>query len=206
MNFRVVTVAREYGSGGAAIAANLAGLLGWKLLDKDLLCEISKRAQAPVAEVAAFDEQVDPWLHRITRPLWGMEVDGVIPVAPVEIYDAERGATVARRVIEEAHREGNCVIVGRGSQCALKGQADVFHVYVYAPWADRLARIEKELAAGADVAAVVAERESQRAEYVRRYFGANRTDPHLYGLMLNTHRIAPEAAARLVRDAMEAAG
>jgi len=56
MRYRVLTIAREYGSGGAEIAGIVATSLGWKLVDKLLLAEIGSRAEVPVAQAAVLDE------------------------------------------------------------------------------------------------------------------------------------------------------
>ena len=68
MQYKALTIAREYGSGGAEIAGIVASSLGWKLVDKHLLTEISSRANVPVADAVVLDERVDPWLYRIMRP------------------------------------------------------------------------------------------------------------------------------------------
>jgi cytidylate kinase len=57
--FRIVTLEREFGSGGGAIAAELSRRLGWKLWDNQLTCEIAKRAQVTESAVALCDERVD---------------------------------------------------------------------------------------------------------------------------------------------------
>ena len=75
MRYRALTISREYGSGGAEIAAIIARELGWRLVDKELISEISKRASISTEEAAAFDERVDPWIHRITRSIF-TELDG----------------------------------------------------------------------------------------------------------------------------------
>jgi len=82
MTFRALTVSREYGSGGAEIAANAANRLGWRLIDKGLLTEISTKAKVPEGDVAALDERRDPWLHRISRLIWEKGGDGVSDVLP----------------------------------------------------------------------------------------------------------------------------
>jgi hypothetical protein len=204
VKYKALTIAREYGSGGAEIAGIVARSLGWKLLDKELLAEISGKARASIADVAAVDEQVDPWLHRITRPLWGMGVDGVIPISPVDVFDADAAAAVAKLVIEEAYLAGNCVIVGRGSQCILEGKWDVFHAFVYAPWSERVRRIQPRFELGVDANETLRSMDAQRMEYVRRHFGKNRLDPHLYDLMIKV-RGDSEAAAQLIMQAMEQA-
>jgi hypothetical protein len=204
MEYRALTVAREYGSGGAEIAGIVATSLGWKLVDKALLTEISSRAKVPVTHAAVLDEQVDPWLHRVTRPLWGMGGDGVSVVTPVDVFDADAEAVIAKQVIEEAYRLGNCVIVGRGAQCVLHARHDVFHAFVYAGWAERVRRVQARVAPGTDINEVLRAMDAQRLKYVQRHYGKNRLDPHLYDLMINSHDDT-EAAAHLILSAMEAA-
>lgn len=204
MKYRVLTIAREYGSGGAEIASIVAGSLGWKLVDKGILTEISSSAKVPVDDAAVLDERVDPWLHRITRHLWGKGMDGISAVAAVDLFDAYAEAALTRQIIGEAHRLGNCVIVGRGSQCVLQGKRDVFHAFVYARLADRVRRVEARVAPGTDVNELLRRMDEQRLDYIRRHYGKNRVDRHLYDLMINS-RIGCETAARLIVSAMQAA-
>jgi len=202
MKFRALTVSREYGSGGAEIAALVANSLGWRLVDSALLAEISNKANVPLADVAALDERRDPWLHRISRPIWGSGADGMSDVFPVEIFDADAEADVARVVIEEAYRVGNCVFVGRGSQCVLRDKPDVFRVLVYAQWKDRVRRVQARVPPGANVNSLLQSMDARRLEYVRAHYGEDAADPHLYDLLIDS-RNQLDAAARLIVCAMD---
>jgi len=122
MPYRTLTVAREYGSGGAEIAGLAAQRLGWKLLDRNLIDKIARRAGVELEVARACDEHVDSWLHRISKPLWQGDVAAVATLSPVDVFDAESMARQTREVIEEASAAGNCVIVGRGGQCVLRGR------------------------------------------------------------------------------------
>jgi len=205
MKFKALTIAREYGSGGGEVARIAAERLGWKLLDKDLLTEIGNKANVAQSEVTALDEQVDPWLHRITRPLWGSGVEGFSAMVAVNLFDADKAAAIAKLVIEEAYRVGNCVIVGRGAQCVLKDKVDVFKAFVYAGWADRVHRLQGRVPPGTHVGNLIRSMDAARLEYVQRHYGVNRLDPHLYHLMVNSNN-DPEAAARLILAAMQPVG
>jgi cytidylate kinase len=184
--FRVVTVAREYGSGGAAVAARLASRLGFQLLDRALIQRIAERAQVDSSVAARLDEHLDPWVQRIGRALWRGGFEAVAPVDENEVLDAERLAVLSGRVIHEAAAVGGCVIVGRGSQCVLRGRDDVFHVFVYGPREERLARLRARLAAGTDLEAALEDTDRERTAYVRRNYGENWLDPRLYHLMVNS--------------------
>lgn len=184
--FRVVTVAREYGSGGAEIAARLATRLGYQLLDRTLIGRIAEAARIDPEVAARLDEHIDPWVERVSRALWRGGFEAVAPVDEGDVVDAERLAVLTGRVINEAAGVGECVIVGRGSQCVLRGRPDVFHVFVHGPRQERLARLRARLGPGRDVEAALEQTDRERTAYVRRNFGESWLDPRLYHLMLDS--------------------
>lgn len=201
MRYRVLTVSREYGSGGAEIAGIIARELGWRLMDRELIAEISHKEQVPASEVAAFDEMVDPWMHRLTRSIWGLGADGISPVAPVDLFDAQKAAQLARQIIEEVYKMGNCVIVGRGAQCVLRGKEDVYHALIYARWEDRVRRIQTRIPPGKNVEAQIRKIDAIRLDYVRLHYGEDRFNPLLYDIMIDSKN-QPEKVARLIVSAM----
>ena len=190
---RAITIAREYGSGGAVIARLLADRLGWRLMDRDLLNEVAHAANVAPTVAERFDERVDPWFHRLVKhALWRGGVDAPISVESFDLFDAEIMAVVGRKVIEAAARMGNCVVVGRGAQCILHGWPEVFHVFLYAPIEIRKKRVAERRGpcprGASDVEAVIREYDRLRAAGVRQYFEQEWCNPNLYDLMLNTKR------------------
>ncbi len=204
MKYRVLTVSREYGSGGAEIARRVARELGWKLVDKELIDEISRRGNVSVDEAAEMDERADPWIHRLTRSMWGLGVDGISVVAPVDLFDAEKAFQLSRQIIEEAYKAGGCVIVGRGSQYILSDREDVFHAFIYARLEDKIRRIQNIVKPGTDVKALIQSMDAGRLEYIRLHFNQQWLDPHYYELMINS-KAQPEQAAEIIIAAMKAA-
>jgi cytidylate kinase len=180
---RIITISREYGSGGGAIAGIVGERLGWRLIDESLIAELSKTIhQAPEA-VRSHEESVDPWFHRIVKALWRGGFVGTATRTEEEACDAELSARLWHRVILETAELGDCVVVGRGGQCLLQKRHDAFHVHVYAPMRERIRRLEHR-APSADTAAAARESDARRAQYVRHYFEHDWKDPHLYHLML----------------------
>jgi cytidylate kinase len=183
---RVVTVSREYGSGGAAAARAVAERLDYQLLDRGLILRMAKAAGVEPGVAEMFDERVDPWLHRLGRALWRGGVEAVAPLDESEIVDADRLATLGARVIEEAAALGGCVVVGRGAQCVLRGRPGCVHAFVYAPRADRARRLHQRLGPNADVEGAIDATDRERAAFLRRHFDADWKDPLLYDLMINS--------------------
>jgi cytidylate kinase len=200
--FRVVTVAREYGSGGAAIAARLAARLGYQLLDRALIERIAEVTRVDPDLVGKLDEHVDPWARRIGHALWYGGFEAVAVVDENDVVDSDRVAALSARIVEEAASAGGCVIVGRGGQCLLRGRGDVFHVFVYAPREERVRRLRARFGPGADIELALEETDRERSAYIRRHFGADWLDRRLYHLMVNA-ALGEEAAVSAILAALE---
>lgn len=199
--FRVLTISREFGSGGGAIARLAAARLNWKLLDNALIEEIARRSHIDPALARRFDERVDSWVHRVARnSLWHGALEGVAAVDSQTYFDAEVMTQLSTSLIREAYQQGGCVIVGRGAQCILQKAEDVFHAYVYAPLPARIARIQERTDHG-NPEALIRESDAIRAQYVERHYGCRWSNPHLYHLMVSSE-IGEERAAETILTAM----
>lgn len=182
---RVITMSREYGSGGSLIARQLAERLDWKLVDDPFVEEIAKAAKVDPALARRYDECCDPWFYRLVKTLWRGGYEGVATrVEPAE-FDADAMAALWTRVIHESAQIGHCVIVGRGGQCILRHREDTFHVAVYAPLEEKIKRLRELVPNEPDPAALAEETDERRAAYVRRYFEEDWRDHRLYHLVIN---------------------
>ena len=150
-----------------------------------------------------FDERVDSWLHRVTRRgIWGGAFEAVAEPAGKSVFDAGTMAEIARGLIQEAHRQGNCVIVGRGAQCVLHPHADVFHSFIYAKLSKRVERVRQRPDARADLEQWIREMDSERSRYVRHNHGCDWANPHLYNLMIDS-TLGDEATVSAILAAMQ---
>jgi cytidylate kinase len=140
--------------------------------------------------------------HQPEEPVAWSVREGVATVSDAEIFDAETMAELGRNLISEAHARGNCVIVGRGAQCVLQGRDDVLHVFIYAPWSDRIGRVRERVPAARNIEQLIRSTDKQRADYIRMYFGCNWNDPHLYHLLISSE-LGEENVARMIIDTME---
>lgn len=187
MKYRALTVSREYGSGGGRIANTIAGWLGWKLLDSAIITAIADAARVDSKVVRHYDEHVDSWLRRLNEEaIRGVAMAAGRPLKEEDIFDAQVMNALTRKIIEQAYAAGNCVIVGRGSQCILHGKADVFHVFVHAPLHERIHRLKSRLGPGIDIEERIRTVDSQRAKYLQSCFAGHWNDPHLYELMIRS--------------------
>ena len=184
---RLITISREYGSGGGAIGRLLATQLRWKLLDASVIDEIAKAAKIDPDFAERLDEVTDPWFRRVVKAVWQGGYEGAATGGvETQIVDADIIAAEWHRVIMESASIGHCVVVGRGGQCLLQDREDAFHVAVYAPLEERVDRLRHRLPAGTDCAALARDFDRKRAAYIFRHFGQDRTNRHLYDLMISS--------------------
>jgi cytidylate kinase len=201
MEYRVLTVDREFGSGGGRIAKSIAGRLGWKLLDDALIDEIACAGHVDPNVVSQFDEHVEGWLKRINRQaMRSAAMAAGVALKEANCFDPEVMTVLTKQIIEHAHADGNCVIVGRGAQCILQAKADVFHVFVYAPFRVKVHRLRARLEPGANIEEKMHTMDTERAHYLRLRFGKEWNNPHLYDLMISS--ADEEKTARVIESAM----
>jgi len=196
----IVTISRQYGSGGSEVAERVATALGWHLYDNDMVDEVARRLGMSTEEVSAREERVPSLPERIATAM-ALGVPEVMPtVADLATEPSEeRIVEVTKRVIEEAVQAGPAVLVGRGAQCMLAARSDAVHVFCYAP-ADVLAGyvITKFGVSLAEANRIVAEKNHQREQYVKRYWKRNWRDLANYHLCVNTAWLGLDGAADVV--------
>jgi cytidylate kinase len=196
----IVTISRQYGSGGSEVAERVATALGWHLYDNAMVDEVARRLGMSTEEVSAREERVPSLPERIATAM-ALGVPEVMPtVADLATEPGEeRIVEVTKRVIEEAVHAGPAVLVGRGAQCMLAARADALHVFCYAP-ADALASyvITNLGVPAAEAHRLVADKNHQREQYVKRYWKRNWRDLANYHLCVNTAWLGLDGAAELV--------
>jgi len=83
-------------------------------------------------------------------------------------------------------REGNSVVVGRGAPFFLRENPEAFHVFLYAPRAEKIRRLLRDGATSAEAEEMVDTVDRERIAFVKHYFNANWPTRSLYHVMINT--------------------
>src|ERR1700728_3266468 len=99
---RIVTIEREYGSGGGEIAQLLAKHLGWKLWDQDLTEEIARLANCPKAVVEVREERTDPLYYRLFKSFLRGSYEGSLNAHKLNVVDSESILKITERVVQHA--------------------------------------------------------------------------------------------------------
>ena len=201
MKVRVITIEREYGSGGADIARLLAERLGWTLWDQRLTDEIARLAQCDRAAVSQREERMDPLYYRLLKSFLRGSFEGSQNVRRFKVLDTDVIVSLTKRIVERAAQDGNCVIVGRGAAFFLANRPDVFNVFIYAPHEHKLQRLIKSGMHRRKASSLVETVDDERADFIRKYFGKEWPCRRLYHLMINS-RAGEETVVRTILNAI----
>ena len=195
----LITVSRMVGAGGAELAARVAALLGWQLVDNGLVDSVAQRLGVPVAEVVEREEKVPTLTQRLADALT-LGAPEVLTRKPTTLPPSEeRILEVTANVIEEAVAAGPTVVVGRGAQWVLGEREDSLHVFCYAAHAELAARIATRLSLSLkDAEKYVIESNRQREQYVRSHWNRSWLAQENYHLCLNTGWLGVDRAAAIV--------
>ena len=196
----IVTISRQYGSGGSEVAEQVARSLGWTLYDNAVVEEVAQRLRMTPAEVSAREERLPSLVERMASAM-ALGVPEMMPMVGdiVAQPSEERMVMMTRRVIEDAVRAGPVVLVGRGAQCMLASRTDALHVFCYAP-VEELVRYAVDVLGipFADAPRTVADMNRQREEYVKHHFKRDWRDLGNYDLCVNTARLGLDGSAALI--------
>jgi cytidylate kinase len=179
----VITISRQMGSLGSEIAFQVAEMLGYKVIWRELINNAALRAGAPEAALAAIDEL------------------GLLGICPSP-QDCRRYRQAVEEILHELAAGGNIVIIGRAGQIILASDPDTLHVRIMAPFSLRVERVAQRLKIADSFAqAQVETSDRYRANYMRRFYHVRWDDPSHYHLVINTALLDSRQAAELIRQA-----
>jgi cytidylate kinase len=196
-------------AGGETVGELVAGRLGFRYVDEQIVTLAARQAQVDPALVAAA-EQRQRLLQRVLDKLpRARDLAGAVtlaPVAPGHVGDASSHRTepegirvLIRAAIHEVARAGQAVIVAHAASMALAGVDGVLRVLVTASTevrAKRLATAEGLSPAAAEAA--IAASDLERRDYLKRFYGVKEELPTHYDLVINAEVLGPEQAAAAI--------
>lgn len=199
---KIITIEREYGSGGGEVAQLLARQLGWKLWDQVLTEEIARRADCPKSVVEVREERTDPLYYRLFKSFLRGSYEGSINAYKLKLVDSECILKFTELVVQEAAKTGNSVIVGRGSQQFLKNRQDTLRVFLYAPREEKVRRLVARGKSEKEAEELVDTVDRERVDFIQKYFHVEWPDRAIYHTMINT-TIGGDAVVHMILEVMK---
>ncbi len=216
----IVTISRQFGSGGNEIARRVCESLGYTLFNKKMIDDAAVQAGLTPQDAMDLSEEnykVSGFLDRLfsgmaTADLMAFGSGAEIAYMPPQEYfvDEAMALSLVKRAVLSSCRMDNMVILGRGGQVLLQDQLNVLHVRVQAPLEVRVHRVEQDLRGTPaysgksdtevhrQARSLIQQRDSASRDYIHRYYEADWDDPLLYHVVLNTGRLTLDQSVQLI--------
>jgi hypothetical protein len=188
-----VAISRQAGSQGSELAVAVAGRLGWRTYDREILAAIAEETRRDEVVLRRFDERAVREFDEYLAPL-------IVPDDPGQA----RYLVEMTRVIARLAQEGRAVFVGRGARCILNPACGL-SVRVIGPSDARAAEVAR--AGGVsleDARRLVVENDEAQRAFIRQVFRKEIDDPAGFDLVVNVSAIGFEAAVQTVVAAAKA--
>jgi len=178
MKKHIVTISREYASGGYEIGQKLAQRMGWKFYDKELIAELADRLLVPRSYVAERDEK--PVSRNIFHEVFPIFANG--DGGQAEYIFNEQG-----KFIVQLAQQGSCVFAGRRADYYLRDNPEALHLFFYADMDFKLARVcAEEHCTPEEAARKIAQIDKQRKTSYEYTTGREWGDRHNFDRMICT--------------------
>lgn len=195
-NKLVITIGREFGSGGREIARKVAEKLNIKMYDKELISLISKNSGMCEDVVREFDETaVNSFLYALST---GSFAGASVMSTTQSLSINDKAFINCSQTIKDLADNESCVIVGRCAESILKGRENLLSVFIYADLEQRIKRVcEHENITADSAESVIKRADKKRASYHNYYSDTRWGARNAYDLCINS-KIGIDIAADII--------
>ncbi|MCD8370311.1 MAG: cytidylate kinase-like family protein [Clostridiales bacterium] len=193
----IITIGRQYGSGGREIGKKLGEELGLHCYDKEILRMNSDESGIKESYFHLADERAgNKLLYRIVSSL--IPEQGA-PSFGSDLVKADNLFRFQSAVIRRLAAEESCIFIGRCAEYVLEGTENLVRIYLYASMEARWRRIvDKGLYDEKNAVKQIARIDKERRDYHQYYTGKRWDAPENYDLMLNTSDLGVDGTVRVI--------
>lgn len=198
MKRTIITIGRQYGSGGREIGKRVSEILGIPYYDKELI-ELAAKEGGMSSEVFSTMDEKPTNSLLYTMATSGSMYGGLRYTPQTELPLSDKLFILSSRVIREIAEKGSCVIIGRCGDYVLREDKDLTSVYIHAPLGKRMERIVRLYEEPVDKAEqIIQKMDKQRSQYYSYFTGRNWNDMANYHLCFSSGVLGVEASANFI--------
>ncbi len=199
---RIITISRQFGSGGREIGEALAESLGIKCYDKELISLAAKESGVDPEVFNDVDEKAtNSLLYSLSLGLYSFGSNFGADSLPVN----DKLYLLQHKIIKKLASEEPCVIVGRCADYVLKDNKNILRLFICADMDYRIERaVELKGVKREKAAQVINKTDKSRANYYNFYSGMKWGEPANYDLCVNRTKLSTEQAVGVIKGYLEA--
>lgn len=196
----IITIARQFGSGGREIGERVAKLLGIPLFDKQLIADAASKGNLSEDIIKKTDETAaNSLLYTLAM---GSNVVGTTMHFGYKMPINDKLFILQSEVIKEYAKSGSCVIIGRCADYVLREEDNVFRIFVYGDLEHRKERVKERHPEikSSQIIDVINKTDRRRASYYNFYTGNKWGKYDNYDMAVNSSTLGIVGTARLIAD------
>ena len=194
----IITIARQYGSGGREIGERVAKILGIPLYDKELIKEAATKGELNEEVIRDADESAaNSLLYTLAM---GSNVLGTTMHFGYKMPINDKLFILQSEVIKERAKEGSCIVIGRCGDYVLRDEPGVFRIFIYGDLDHRQVRIQQRHPEikSSQIIDVINKTDKRRASYYNFYTGNKWGKYDNYDMAINSSTLGIEGSALLI--------
>ena len=195
----IITIGRQYGSGGKEIAGILSKELDIPFYDKDLITRAAKDSGFCEEMIQFHDERpTNSFLYNLVMDTYSF---GYNSATMMDMPISQRVFLAQFDAIKKIADEGPCVIVGRCADYALADYKNAVHIFIHADEASKIERLMKKYDLTEQKAReAMIKKDRQRQSYYNYYSSKKWGRADSYDLTLNSAKLGIEGTVKLIKD------
>ena len=199
----VITVGRQYGSGGREIGTALANRLGIAYYDDELLKKAAQESGLCEELFHSFDERPKSFLYSIALDPYSFSMNHVNAKGSIE----QQVYLATYNTIKELADQGPCALIGRCADYALKDRDDVINLFITAPLENRIERVARRNNITPEQAKEsIRKTDKNRASYYNYYSSKEWGDAKSYDLCIDSSLLGIEGTVDLLEELVRRKG
>ena len=199
----IITIARQYGSGGREIGERIASILGIPLIDKELIKDAAAKGELNEEIIKTADESAtNSLLYTLAM---GSNVLGTTMHFGYKMPINDKLFILQSEAIKNYASQGSCIIIGRCGDYVLREEPNLFRIFIYGDIEHRRARVKErhpEIKSN-QIIDVINKTDKRRASYYNFYTGNKWGKYDNYDMAINSSTFGIEETAKLIAAAVK---
>lgn len=187
----IVSLGRQFGSGGRQIGQKVAELLGIEYYDRELMEEMAKQSGLDISYIERHDEQVPGFFDYALVGRYGT----------TRLFGSSQNFITLNDTLKKIAKEKSCLIVGRAADYILREEPNLVKIFVHAPYKYRIRYIAKNLGIPVEQAdSLIQKNDRDRSRFYDFFTDKTWGQADSYDLSVDISKLGVEGSVNFIAD------
>jgi cytidylate kinase len=198
----VITISRQFATGGKIFAEKLAKTLDYAFIDKDIYKIVAEKEKISIEELNALESISGMGIDFFQKLI---DSDYIKRITGKKDLSFEHNEVVeaVEKTVKEIARNDNVVILGRAGQCILQDEKNVFHIKIVKNFEHRIKFLMEKGITENGAITTVKRKDEERENYIKKFYDKDWNNPELYHLIINLSKVTHEQGIEVIKKLIQ---